>query len=137
MRTSARNELNGVIKEIKSGGVMSEVIIEVDKNITISSTITNDSKDAMVLKNGMHISALIKASMLVLSKEKLSTSARNNIEAKVVEVIKGAINSEIKLKLGEVMLYAIITNDALLELNIKKDDTAYAIFKASSVILVA
>ncbi len=137
MRTSARNELNGVIKEIKSGGVMSEVIIEVDKNITISSTITNDSKDAMVLKNGMHISALIKASMLVLSKEKLSTSARNNIEAKVVEVIKGAINSEIKLKLGEVMLYAIITNDALLELNIKKDDTIYAIFKASSVILVA
>lgn len=137
MRTSARNELNGVIKEIKSGGVMSEVIIEVDKNITISSTITNDSKDAMVLKNGMHISALIKASMVVLSKEKLSTSARNNIEAKVVEVIKGAINSEIKLKLGEVMLYAIITNDALLELNIKKDDTIYAIFKASSVILVA
>jgi molybdate transport system regulatory protein len=52
-------------------------------------------------------------------------------------VIKGAVNSEVKIVVGSSTLCAIVTNDAVDDLSIKPNDTVYAIFKASSVILVA
>lgn len=137
MKTTARNEFNGTITEIKSGGVMSEVIVKVSDTINISATITNDSKEDLGLHIGENVSMLIKSSFVILSKEKLRATARNNIQTKVQEVIKGAVNSEIKLLLGDKPLYAIVTNDAVKDLNITTDDNVYAIFKASSVILVA
>jgi len=137
MKTSARNELSGIVTEVKSGGVMSEVLVQVSENIAICATITNDAKDALALKVGSEVSALIKSSFVILSKEKLKATARNNILTKVSEVIKGAVNSEVKLIVGEKKLCAIVTNDAVQELQISKGDEVYAIFKASSVILVA
>ncbi|MDX9814321.1 MAG: TOBE domain-containing protein [Sulfurimonas sp.] len=135
MKTSARNELNGVVTGIKSGGVMSEVMVQVSPNVTIVSTITNDSKESLALKEGSGVLALIKASMVILSKQKLASSARNNIEAKVLDVIKGAVNSEVKLQLEQKILYSVVTNEAIDDLEIKKNDSLYVMFKASSVIL--
>ena len=137
MKTSARNELSGVITELKSGGVMSEVIIKINDEIEICATITNDAKESLALSVGGEISAIIKSSLVILSKEKVSASARNNIKTKVIEVIKGAVNSEVKLQIANKNLCAIVTNDAIEDLQIKKNDSVYAIFKASSVILVA
>lgn len=134
MKTSARNELSGTVTDVKSGGVISEVVVKVSPSVTICATITND---ALELKVGSEVSALVKSSLVVLSKEKLKSTARNNIEAKVSEVITGAVNSEVKLLVGEKKLCAIVTNDAVKDLDIKVNDTVYAIFKASSVILVA
>ena len=62
-------------------------------------------------------------------------SARNVLSAKVIEVIKGAVNAEIKMSLGNAVLTSIITNESCTELMMKKDDEVYAIFKASSVII--
>ncbi|TKI69330.1 molybdenum-pterin-binding protein [Sulfurimonas crateris] len=137
MKTSARNELSGTVTEVKSGGVMSEIVVKVSPSVSICATITNDARDSLGLEIGSGVSALIKSSFVVLSKEKLKATARNNIEAKVSEVITGAINSEVKLSVGEKKLCAIVTNDAIKDLDIKTNDTVYAIFKASSVILVA
>lgn len=138
MKTSARNELSGIVVDVKSGGVMSEVTLEVSPNIKICSTITNDALKALDLKVGKEAIALIKSSLVILSKEKLKVSARNNILCKVSGVIKGAVNSEVKLRVGDKSLCAIVTNDAIEDLDIKADDNnVYAIFKASSVILVA
>lgn len=137
MKTSAKNEFSGKITEIKSGGVMSEVVVKISETITICATITNDAKDALALNVGSDATALIKSSLVILSKEKLNASARNNILAKVSEVVKGAVNSEVKLSVGNKNLCAIVTNDAVKDLQINKGDDVYAIFKASSVILVA
>lgn len=137
MKTSARNELNGMIVEIKSGGVMSEVVVKVSDEVMISANITNDSKESLALKIGEEVTLLIKSSFVILSKEKLRATARNNIKASVTEVIKGAVNDEVKLSLGEKSLCLVITNDAVEDLSIQKGDTVYAMFKASSVILVA
>ena len=137
MKTSARNELNGMIVEIKSGGVMSEVVVKVSDEVMISANITNDSKESLALKIGEEVTLLIKSSFVILSKEKLRATARNNIKASVTEVIKGAVNDEVKLSLGEKSLCSVITNDAVEDLSIQKGDTVYAMFKASSVILVA
>ena len=137
MKTTARNELNGTIVEIKSGAVMSEVVVKVSDAIHIAATITNDAKESLNLQIAENVSVLIKSSLVILSKEKLRATARNNIQTKVKEVIKGAVNSEVKLSIGDKSLCAIVTNDAIADLNIQTDDTIYAIFKASSVILVA
>lgn len=136
MKTTARNELNGTIIEIKSGGVMSEVVVKIAENLTISATITNDAKEALNLQVGGSISVIIKSSLVILSKEKLRVTARNNILTKVAKVIKGAVNSEVKLSLGDKELCAIITNESVSDLKIQTGDEVYAIIKASSVILV-
>jgi len=117
MKTSARNELTGKVVEIKSGEVMTEVKIDIDGSIAISAIITNEGKEALGVSNGATMTALIKCT--------------------VAEVLKGQINSEIKLSIATQTLCAIITNDAADDLAIKAGDDAYAIFKASSVILVA
>ena len=137
MKTSARNELNGTIVEMQSGGVMSEVVVKVSDDVLISANITNDSKESLGLRIGEEVLLLVKSSFVILSKEKLRATARNNIKATVTEVIKGAVNDEVKLSLGDKSLCSVITNDAVEDLNIKTGDIVYAMFKASSVILVA
>ncbi|MDD2895142.1 MAG: TOBE domain-containing protein [Aliarcobacter sp.] len=47
------------------------------------------------------------------------------------------MNSEVKLSLGTAIISAIVTNDAIEDLSIKVSEDAYALFKASSVILIA
>lgn len=137
MKTSARNELIGKVVSLKNGGVMSEVSVEVSKDVSISANITNESCESLGLELGSEVMMLIKSSFVILSKEQLKSSARNNIKAVVSEVIKGAVNAEIKLALEHQTLCAIITNDAADDLALAKGDVVYAMFKASSVILIA
>jgi molybdate transport system regulatory protein len=136
MRTSARNEFTGKITEILSGEVMSEIKVDADV-LKISAIITNEGKDAMGLEVGKEITAIVKSSVIILSKEKLEATARNNIEGKITEIKKGQVNSEIKLGVGGHTLYSVITNDAVEDLDFKVGDTAYAVFKASTVILAS
>ncbi|QKF82429.1 TOBE domain-containing protein [Halarcobacter ebronensis] len=138
MKTSARNELTGKISDIQVGVVMSEVKLDVNSGIHISATITKESVDSLGLTKGMEVTALIKSSSVILSKEPLKVSARNTIKGTIKELIKGAVNSEVKLSIGDNgTIYAIVTNDAVEDLGFSVGETAYAIIKASNVILVA
>lgn len=137
MKTSARNELNGKVVALKSGGVMSEVEVKVSDAVSISANITNDSCLNLGLMVGSEVMMLIKSTFVILSKEKLKSSARNNIQAVVSEVTKGAVNAEVKLSLEHQTLCAVVTNDAVDDLGLAKGDVVYAMFKASSVILIA
>jgi len=63
-------------------------------------------------------------------------SARNRLRAKIVEVMKGPITSEVKMTLGPAgRLTSIISNEAVEELQLKKGDTVDAIIKATEVII--
>ena len=119
MKTSARNELTGKITNIIDGAVTKEGIHSLGAKL-------NDN-----------VTAIIKASSIIITKDAVKTTARNVLKGKVVEVIKGAINSEVKLSLGNSIISAVVTNDAIEDLSIKASEDAYAIFKASSVILIA
>lgn len=137
MKTSARNELAGKVVDVKSGEVMSEVKVEVAAGVIVSATITKEATQALDLAVGSEVSALVKSSSVILSKESLKATARNVIQGKISEVIKGQVNSEVKLTVGENTICAVVTNDAVEDLGLASGETAYAIFKASSVILVA
>jgi molybdate transport system regulatory protein len=138
MKTSARNQLGGVIANITKGAINSEIGLDIGDGIAITSVITNDSLEALDFKVGDNAFAIIKASWIIISKEKPNKiSARNVIKAKVDAIITGAINTEIKLSTAKKSLMAVVTNDAITDLDLKVGDEAYAIFKASNVILGA
>lgn len=66
----------------------------------------------------------------------MKISARNTLAGTVKLIKKGMVNSEVVLSLGdETEVVSIITNDAVESLGIKVGGKAYAIVKASSVML--
>jgi molybdopterin-binding protein len=66
----------------------------------------------------------------------MKLSARNVLKGKVVAVIKGVTTANIKLDLGNgIVITSSITMEAAKELKLKKGDKAYAIIKASEVIV--
>ena len=66
----------------------------------------------------------------------MKLSARNVLPGKVVLVTKGATTAHVKIDLGGGRIVtASITNEAVRELGLKKGDQAYAVIKASDVML--
>ena len=64
---SARNQFNGTVKAVKLGAVMAEVIITVG-NLEVVSAITRTSADALALKAGDQVRAIIKATEVLIDK---------------------------------------------------------------------
>lgn len=136
MKTSARNELKGSISEIKKGQINSEVVLSIGGGVVIKSVITNESVDEMELSVGDTAYAIIKAPFVMVAKDKpTNISTRNIIETKVTEVKNGMVNSELKLAMGDQTLTAVITEDAVDDLDFNVGDTVYALIKANFIIL--
>ena len=68
MPISARNHLKGKITGLKLGDVMAHVTIKVGQNV-IESVITRQSADEMNLKKGDTVTAVVKATEVMVSKE--------------------------------------------------------------------
>ena len=62
-------------------------------------------------------------------------SARNRLQGKVVEVTKGATTAHVRIDVGGAIVTAAITNEAVDELQLKVGDEAYAVVKASDVMV--
>jgi len=62
-------------------------------------------------------------------------SARNQLKGKVVEVTKGATTAHVKLDVGGSIVTASITNQAVDELGLEVGKEAYAVVKASDVMI--
>jgi molybdopterin-binding protein len=65
----------------------------------------------------------------------MKLSARNIIKGKVVEVTKGATTAHVKIDIGGSVVTASITNAASDELKLEAGKTAYAVIKASDVMV--
>ena len=65
----------------------------------------------------------------------MKISARNRLKGRIVEVKKGATTSHVRIDVNGIILTASITNEAVEELGLKTGQTAYAIVKASDVIV--
>jgi molybdopterin-binding protein len=66
----------------------------------------------------------------------MKLSARNVIKGKVVKVVKGAVNSEVLLELpGGTQIVSIITNSSVENLGLVEGKDAYAVVKASNVMV--
>ncbi|PZM07359.1 TOBE domain-containing protein [Rhizobium tubonense] len=66
----------------------------------------------------------------------MKISARNQIKGKIVEVTKGATTSHVRIDIGNgAVVTASITNQAVEELGLAVGGSAYAVIKASDVMV--
>jgi len=66
----------------------------------------------------------------------MKLSARNVIKGKVVQVTKGQTTAHVKIEIASgTVVTASITNEAVDELKLKAGDAAYAVIKASDVMV--
>jgi molybdopterin-binding protein len=64
---SARNQFAGTVKSVKLGNVMAEVVITVG-TIEIVSAITRASAEALSLRPGDSVKAIIKSTEVIIDK---------------------------------------------------------------------
>lgn len=66
----------------------------------------------------------------------MKISARNTLRGKVTEIVKGATTSHVRIDIGGgVIVTASITNEAVADLQLEKGKQAYAVIKASDVMV--
>ena len=137
MKTSARNQLAGSIWALRAGEVDYEVCLRLDDQNRISAIITHDSAQTLGLAIGKEVSALIKASaVMLLTDESLKLAAANQLWGEVAAIHPGPVNAEVTLQLpGGRTLTAVVTQASIERLQLAPGRRACAVFKASDVIL--
>jgi molybdopterin-binding protein len=66
----------------------------------------------------------------------MKLSARNQLKGKVVDVVKGATTSHVRIDIGAgVIVMSSITNEAVADLGLKTGDEVWAVIKASDVMV--
>jgi molybdate transport system regulatory protein len=138
MKVSARNVFKGKITALVDGAVNAEVELTLAGGDKIVAIVTEGSVKSLGLAVGKKAVAYVKAPwvMVLTGEANIRFSARNQLTGKVKKLEKGAINSEVSIELsGGTVVYAVITNEAVLELGLKNGVTATALIKASHVVL--
>jgi molybdate transport system regulatory protein len=137
MRTSARNQLRGIVKTVRTGAVNADVILDLGGGLEIFANITNEAVEELGLAPGREAVALIKASFIMLSPDaNLRISARNQLRGTIGAIVHGSVNAEVKIQLplGRI-LTAIITEEALTELGLVQGAACSALIKSSHVLI--
>lgn len=140
MKTSARNQWVGKVESIVRGTVNDEVTLMLPGGQAIVAVLTHDGAQTLGLHADAHACALVNASSVVLAADDggpaPKVSARNRLRGTVESVDGGAVNSEVTLALdGGGTLTAVVTNDSVEALQLVAGRRAFALFKASSVLL--
>ncbi len=138
MKVSARNAFPGKISAVVDGPVNAEVELTLSGGDRIVAIVTEGSVQSLGLAVGRDAVAYVKAPwvMLLSGPQAVRFSARNQLAGTVAELHKGAVNTEVGLRLpGGATVHAVVTNEAVLELGLKEGTPATALIKASHVVL--
>lgn len=66
----------------------------------------------------------------------MKISARNILKGTIIEIVKGATTSHVRIDIGGgAVVTASITNEAVADLKLEKGKQAYAVVKASDVMV--
>jgi molybdopterin-binding protein len=65
----------------------------------------------------------------------MKISARNTLKGTIVDVTKGQTTAHVRINVGGMVVTASITNEAVDELKLQKGQQAYAVIKASDVMV--
>lgn len=135
---SARNQFQGTITEVKEGAVNGIVKLNIGGGNHISATISMDSIKELGLAAGKEVTAIVKATEVMMADGKLNISARNQLTGTVSAIEEGAVNAIVKLDVAEsVKISSTISMEAVKELGLAVGKEATAIIKATSVMIGA
>ncbi|MBS1226866.1 MAG: transporter [Proteobacteria bacterium] len=138
MKVSARNVFEGTITALVNGQVNAEVELTTAGGDRIVAVVTEASVKSLGLAPGKPVIALVKAPWVIVmtGNSDIKFSARNQLAGTVQHIQKGAINSEVTIKLGGgTLVNAVVTNEAVVELGLAPGVAASALIKASHVVL--
>jgi len=138
MKISARNVFEGTISALVDGKVNAEVEVTTPGGDRIVAIVTEGSVGSLGLAVGKPALAYVKAPwvMVLAGDGGVKFSARNQLAGVVDSVHKGAVNSDVAIRLaGGTLVHAVITNEAVMELGLKPGVPASALIKASHVVL--
>lgn len=65
----------------------------------------------------------------------MKISARNVLKGTIVDVVEGATTAHVRIKVGDAVVTASITNEAVRDLGLKTGMAASAVIKASDVLV--
>jgi molybdate transport system regulatory protein len=139
VKTSATNQLFGIVIEIIPGAVNCEVHVELKGGEQIVAALTLDEWRTLELAVGCNALVLVNASEIMLSVSPLpALSARNGLQGEVIRILQDGVDAEVTLRLpGGDTLSASITVDSLQNLGLKKNAICQAFFKSNALILAA
>jgi molybdopterin-binding protein len=121
---------------VTKGATTSHVRIEIGQGVIITASITNEAVTDPGLQKGDEARAIIKASDVTIGKSTMKLSARNQLKGKIIEVTKGATTSHVRIEIGQgLIIMSSITNEAVADLGLQKGDEAWAVIKASDVMI--
>lgn len=138
MRTSARNQWQGKVHEVRVGPVNAEVIVSLNAVDQVVATVTRESVETLGLQSGRDVFALVKSSFILLGTGAggADTTARNRLCGKIERVIRGEVSAEVTLALeGGKSVTATVTAQSVDALDLREGGRACALFKASHVII--
>ena len=69
LRTSARNQIQGVISDRQDGAVNSEIAVDIGGGKTLIATVTLESARTLALEPGGPVTVLVKAPHVILAVE--------------------------------------------------------------------
>ncbi len=138
MRLSARNQWHGHVSRLTPGAVNSVIEIELKGGDTMTAVITRESAEALELEAGSEVMAMVKDSSVILATDLAGThlSARNQLAGTIARLHEGPVSCDVTIELsGGSLVSATVTSVAARELGLKEGMPAWAIIKASSIIL--
>jgi molybdopterin-binding protein len=66
MSLSARNRLSGAVRSVETSGLVAEVVVELDDGQEVTAVITSGSAERLGLEAGRNVSAIIKATDVMI-----------------------------------------------------------------------
>jgi molybdate transport system regulatory protein len=70
LKISARNMLKGVVKSVEKGDIVSKVKMDITLPVTVTALISTEAVEDLDLKSGDKVEAVIKATEVMVAKEK-------------------------------------------------------------------
>jgi molybdate transport system regulatory protein len=137
-KTSARNSFFGKIKALQRGDIQTKVTLTTISGFTVTTVITNESLEQLALKEGMLITAEVKAPWVILQtgKEEPKCSAENRFNGVIERIKKGKVNTEYTIRIADgTTICSIVSTESARYLGLDLHDQVWAIFNGFAVVI--
>ncbi len=136
MKLSARNQWPGEVVAVNEGPAPAEVALRLDAGDDIVATITTGSARALALRPGSRVNAVVKASDVILTGDRVASSARNQLVGRVSGIERGAVQGVVSLRSDRgTDVAASVTLASIDRLGLADDAPVTALIKASHVLI--
>lgn len=129
------NSLSGKIKDITTEGDLSLVKIEV-RDIEFKSIVVEKPQTTTYLKIGNQVNILFKETEVIVGHPSTDNiSLQNRILCRIIDIKKGKLLSELQLSFDKLLVRAIITSNAVDQLDLQTGKEVLALIKTNEIML--